>query len=111
VLQRDILEREREIWPAWAATLSGLENSIEKLRRKDEELANGRQDICCQQLYCFYVKILPGSFGSCMKLYHTVSTAIAANRKYNSPAGKKLKVLFVGGLSQRKGIANLFDSC
>ena len=79
---RKLMKIEKERWPDWASTLTGLQDSEGKLQRK---LAP--------------VEIIPYGFPTPTTL-----------KNYTPLSGKrKLKILFVGLLSQRKGIADTFE--
>ncbi len=103
---KDLLEKERERWPEWACTIPTLKDTEQKLIRKDEELK------LADAVY------VAGSF--------TASTLDAAHVQKNKiriiPYGfpdtmgharsffngqSKLKLLYVGSLTQRKGIADV----
>jgi alpha-maltose-1-phosphate synthase len=104
---RELQCEEAERNPKWASTLLGLRDSDEKLARKDEELT----------LADFI--ITPGKFSR-------ESLALAPNLKaelkvipYGAPQvvsktdsnrGNRLRVLFVGALSQAKGLGYLLDA-
>lgn len=106
---KEILEKEKESWPEWAATLSGLENSIEKLNRKDEELKMADRIFVASSFTASTLQYYPGELAPVDVIPYGFPP-VAVGRVYNPVANKKLKVLFVGGLSQRKGIANLFSA-
>jgi len=92
-------ERERE--PEWAATLTGMRDSNEKLARKDEELRLASR------------VVVASTFTKSTLAEATPSRAVtvipygaptpATNEIAKSDA--KLKVLFMGALGQRKGLS------
>lgn len=105
---RKILSREAERRPAWAPTLDGLNDSPEKLERKDEELRLAQRIIVASSFTaqtlddCSFptapVSVIPyGADDPC---------------EVRSPVRRQgpLRVLFVGSLSQRKGVAEVFES-
>jgi glycosyltransferase involved in cell wall biosynthesis len=103
-----LLEIESERWPEWAATLTGLEDSEEKLARKDEELRLAEKIFVASQFTANTLKDFPGKLAS-VEVIPYAFPPVASSRNYNlSSASTPLKLLFVGGLSQRKGIADLF---
>ncbi len=93
--------------PAWAPTLTGLRDSEKKLVRKDVELA------MADRIF------VPSSFTA-----HTLAGLISPKQTlsvipYGAPppgplerrhTSGKLKVLYVGALTQRKGLSYLFDA-
>ncbi|AWM34215.1 glycosyltransferase family 4 protein [Hymenobacter nivis] len=104
---RRLLAPERERWPAWAPTLEGFGDSDAKLARKDEELRLADRIFVASKFtantLCDYsgplapIEVIPYGF-----------PAVGEPRTYSAPTGRPLKLLFVGSLSQRKGVANLF---
>lgn len=106
-LGRSIFAEEAERRPAWASTLEGLADSPAKLVRKDAELA--ASDLV----------LVPSAFVQ-RSLAQAPITAPVVVVPYGCPlplpappvrpAGGPLRVLFVGGLSQRKGLADLLDA-
>lgn len=106
---RQILQLERERWPEWAPTLTGLMDSPEKLARQDEELQMADRIFAASRFTAGTLKDFPGQLAP----IHIVPFGfppVTAARDYSISGIEKrpLKILFVGGLSQRKGIANLF---
>lgn len=101
-----LLEKERERWPEWASTLTGLQDSEAKLARKDEELQLADLIFVASQFSANTLKDFPGALAD-IKVVPYGFPPVAENRNY-SKANGPLKLLFVGGLSQRKGIADLF---
>ncbi|WP_374951920.1 glycosyltransferase family 4 protein [Mucilaginibacter sp.] len=104
---RKLLENEAEKWPDWAATLTTFKDSAEKLARKDDELR------LADRIF------VASSFTAKTLLDYPTETApveivpygfpdVAGERTYQAKENKPLKLLFVGGLSQRKGIAEMF---
>ncbi|MDT0646267.1 glycosyltransferase family 4 protein [Zunongwangia sp. F260] len=105
---RRLLLDEREKWPDWVATLTGFQDSEEKLERKDAELMLADKILVASS---FTAKTLNSYAGKLAPVEVIPYGFPPVNPKENYSANsqkKPLKVLFVGGLSQRKGIANLF---
>lgn len=103
-----LLELESERWPDWASTLTGLEDSEEKLARKDEELLLADKIFVASQFTANTLKDYPGKLAP-IEIIPYAFPPVVSSRTYNTPSkSKPLKLLFVGGLSQRKGIADLF---
>jgi glycosyltransferase involved in cell wall biosynthesis len=105
---RTLLAEERQRLPEWEPTLVGTRDSIAKLRRKTDELALADTVICPSQ---FVLQSLPpdvrqakncivAEFGSPPRNWD------AARRTAQNP--DKLRVLFAGSMSQRKGLADVF---
>lgn len=103
-----LLEVESERWPEWAATLTGLEDSEDKLARKDEELRLADKIFVASQFTANTLKDYPNKLAP-VKVIPYAFPPVAGSRNYTTTSNSKpLKLLFVGGLSQRKGIADLF---
>jgi glycosyltransferase involved in cell wall biosynthesis len=105
----EILGKERESNPAWGSTLEGLKDSKEKLNRKDDELRLSDKifvasSFTAKTLEAYphklpQVYIIPYGFPAVRpKSYRLVTSS------------EKIKLLFVGGLSQRKGLSYLFKA-
>jgi glycosyltransferase involved in cell wall biosynthesis len=102
---RRLLQEEAQRYPEWEPTLDGTRDSEEKLARKTRELELAELVICPSN---FVLDSLPektrrdkpcivAPFGSPYTTYES-------HRTY----GKPLRLLFAGGLTQRKGLADLF---
>lgn len=103
-----LLEPERQKWPAWAPTLTGFEDSAAKLDRKDEELRLADRIFVASQFTAKTLQDFPGPLAP-IEVIPYGYPSVGSPRDYSGlSSGRPLKVLFVGGLSQRKGIANLF---
>lgn len=103
-----LLDEERERWPEWIPTLTGLKDSEEKLARKDEELQLADHIFVASNFTATTLKEYPGQLAPVTVIPYGFPD-VAKDRQYASAtANKPLKLLFVGGLSQRKGIADLF---
>ena len=103
---QQLLREEAERYPDWEPTLIGTRDSPAKLARKAEELELAELVVCPS---AFVLDSLPAEaraaktcivapFGS-----PTVKAAIA-----EKPTERRLRVLFAGAMTQRKGLADLF---
>jgi glycosyltransferase involved in cell wall biosynthesis len=102
-----LLELEKERWPQWSTTLSGFKDSKEKLQTKDQELLLADQIFVGSNFTKETLKDFPGNLAPVTVIPYGFPQVIS-DREYSSIKNRKLKLLFVGGLSQRKGIADLF---
>jgi glycosyltransferase involved in cell wall biosynthesis len=103
---RELMREEANLHPEWAPTLVGNTNSAEKHRRKDEELALASHIV------------VPSEFARKTLSHANHVTAPVSLLTYGAPLAErlpdkprssdKLKVIFVGSLSQRKGVSYLF---
>jgi glycosyltransferase involved in cell wall biosynthesis len=104
---RRLLEFEKERWPEYAMTLNGLTDSNEKLDRKDQELAFAGHIYVASQFTAETLKDYPGQLPTVEIIPYGFPDTILG-RDYIKAGNRKLKMLFVGSLSQRKGVADLF---
>jgi glycosyltransferase involved in cell wall biosynthesis len=102
-----LLALEKERWPEWSATLSGFKDSEEKLQTKDQELLFADQIFVGSNFTKETLKDFPGKLAPVTVIPYGFPQVVE-HRDYSSTKNRKLKLLFVGGLSQRKGIADLF---
>lgn len=103
---RTLLSEEMERWPEWRTTLHGFKDSEAKLHRKDEELALADRIFVASSFTAKTLQNYPGQLAPIKVIPYGFPEPVK-NRVYQK--GKKpIKLLFVGGLSQRKGIANMF---
>jgi glycosyltransferase involved in cell wall biosynthesis len=107
---RKLLKGEFERHPEWHNTLTGFKDSRDKLDRKDAELASASKVIVASTFTAGTLKDYPGqpvphavvTFGFPAVCPESERLRGRVNRE------KRLRLLFVGSLSQRKGIADLF---
>jgi glycosyltransferase involved in cell wall biosynthesis len=106
---RKLLMQEAKRLPAWAGTLGGgINDSAVKLQRKTEELELADVVIAPSE---FVLNSLPdwarekclihAPFGSPVRSYP---------QKLKTNFNSKLRLLFVGSMTQRKGLADLFEA-
>ena len=104
-----LLAEEREIRPEWAGTITGLLDSDRKLARKDEELRLADHIFVASSFTAASLKEYPGKLAP-ISIIPYAFPPVNKERTYNNNPNEPLKLLFVGGLSQRKGIANVFEA-
>jgi glycosyltransferase involved in cell wall biosynthesis len=104
-----IFNEEKERQPEWEATLTGLKDSEEKLARKDEELAYADTVICASSFTKSTLDFYGGTIPHVDVIPYGSPRPIGLN-EVRVKQGKRLRILFVGGLSQRKGLSYLFDA-
>jgi glycosyltransferase involved in cell wall biosynthesis len=106
---RQTLAEEGARLPAWKKTLGGGVNDSEaKLERKNQEIGMAELVICPSQ---FVARSLPEQTRTGKKIVVAPfgSPASAQNGVKSHPAQDgKLRVLFAGSMSQRKGLGDLF---
>lgn len=105
---RQFQQEEAELHPEWAPTLGALTDSEEKLARKDEELALADLVITASTFSKESVALAPGLRAPvCVVPYGTHSLGKEPRPK---EAARALRVLFVGALTQAKGLGYLLEA-
>ncbi|MFD0750777.1 glycosyltransferase family 4 protein [Mucilaginibacter calamicampi] len=106
---QQLLAAEAERWPDWAATLPGMHDSAEKLLRKDRELQLADKIFVASRFTAKTLEFYNGTLAPVEVIPYGFPQV--AGREYNKISrSHPLKLLFVGGLSQRKGIADVFKT-
>ncbi|MFL9844948.1 glycosyltransferase family 4 protein [Flavobacterium rhizosphaerae] len=105
---RRLMKEEINRWPEWASTVLAFKDSDEKLIRKDAEIAESDHIIVASTFTASTLKDYPGKLPKISVIPYAFPKVVEG-KIYNN-ANRLLKILFVGGLSQRKGIANLFEA-
>lgn len=103
------LEKERTERPDWAMTLTSFRDSDFKRKKKDKELSMADAIFVASNFTKKTLELFPGQLAP----IHIVPYGfpeVYRSRKYENITNRKLKLLYVGGLSQLKGIANLFEA-
>ena len=106
---RKLMAQERELRPEWAGTITGFLDSDRKLARKDEELRLADHIFVASSFTASSLKEYPGKLAPISVIPYAFPP-VNKERTYNNNHNEPLKLLFVGGLSQRKGIANVFEA-
>ncbi|MBC7915809.1 MAG: glycosyltransferase family 4 protein [Pyrinomonadaceae bacterium] len=105
---KTLLSTEADRWPEWASTFIGFSDSVEKLERKDNELKLADKIFVASQFTAKTLGYYPGTLGSIEVIPYGFPPVDGSRKHSRAHGNKKLRLLFVGGLSQRKGIADLF---
>lgn len=103
------LNDEREFRPDWASTLNGFRDTESKLLCKDEELSLADHIFVASSFTKETLLSYPGTLAKISVIPYAFPNPFL-ERQYDSMQGRKMKLLFVGGLSQRKGIANILEA-
>jgi alpha-maltose-1-phosphate synthase len=104
-----ILGEERELRPAWASTLDALRDSPAKLHRKDLELALGDAVVVPSRFVAESLVLAPERPKRIEIFHYGVASPVDApvtERGEHEP----MRVLYAGQLTQRKGLAYLFEA-
>ncbi|SHH03887.1 glycosyltransferase family 4 protein [Flavobacterium defluvii] len=106
---RLLMQKEFDYNPDWSETLIGFNDSFKKLNKKDEELALADVVFAASS---FTKKTLENYRGNIpeIKVIPYGFPQVTRKKNYEPLIDRKLKVLFIGGLSQRKGISYLFEA-
>ena len=102
-----LLEEEKLKWPEWASTITGFLDSPAKLQQKDDELAMADYVFVASKFTKKTLDDYPG-LPPLIEVIPYGFPDVYEERKFESPKNRRVRLLFVGGLSQRKGIADLF---
>lgn len=107
-----LLREEAVRRPDWEHTLGGTRDSAAKLARKTRELELADVVVCPSE---FVAKSLPKSEGENQRIVVVpFGSPSVSPPKLPEPAaerrGSRLRVLFAGGMSQRKGLADVFEA-
>lgn len=106
---RKLLNEERSKLPEWAVTLGGFSDSDAKLAQKDEELALADKIYVASTFTKNSLRDFPQPLAD-IEVIPYGFPEVNRSRVYRPIEGRKIKALFVGGLSQRKGIAYVFEA-
>lgn len=106
---RYLLDEERAKNSEWAMTLGGFNDSDKKLERKDEELRLADKIYVASSFTKKTLGMYPGKLAD-IEVIPYGFPPINKERTYDNINSRKIKVLFVGGLSQRKGISYFFEA-
>jgi len=103
---RELLREEAMLEPEWANTLRGKSDSEEKLQRKDEELALADQ-IIVPSKFVRQTLLKAGPLKASINVVPYGAPPVQATEEKYITRSSKVKIIFVGMLSQRKGLGYL----
>jgi glycosyltransferase involved in cell wall biosynthesis len=106
---RLLLQEELYKNTSWSATLTGFKDSSVKLARKDQELALADFIFVASSFTKRTLEDYSGKLAAIQVIPYGFPE-VGSSKTYVPLEGRKLKVLFVGGLSQRKGLSYLFEA-
>lgn len=106
---RFLMQTEFDSNPDWSDTLTGFNDSQTKLAKKDKELALADVIFVASSFTKKTLKEYSGTLPE-IKVIPYGFPEVSQKKKYQSLSNRKLKILFVGSLSQRKGISYLFEA-
>lgn len=105
---REFQREEAELRPEWAGTLGALADSDEKLARKDEEIGLADLIITASSFSKRSVTLAP-RLTAPVRVIPYGADSLGQPLLAKNP-GAKLRVLFVGSLTQAKGLGYLFEA-
>jgi glycosyltransferase involved in cell wall biosynthesis len=106
---RMLMQEEFDINPEWATTITGFNDSPTKLEKKDRELALAEVIFVASSFTKKTLEDYPGTLAE-IKVIPYGFPEVKRKKVYQPLVNRKLKILFIGGISQRKGISYLFDA-
>jgi glycosyltransferase involved in cell wall biosynthesis len=107
---RRLLAEEAERYPQWEPTLESTREPEEKLFRKEEELSMADRITCPSQ---FVLDSIPSEIKQkipCQISPFGSPKSDPPSKEMVTNSSNRLKLLFVGSMSQRKGLADLFEA-
>jgi glycosyltransferase involved in cell wall biosynthesis len=109
---REIQGEECERLPEWADTMPALIDSDEKVARKDHELKLAELIVTASQFTASTIKLAPSVTAPIVTVPYGCPPprTTASNEGDIRKASDPLRIIFVGSLSQRKGLAYLLDA-
>jgi len=102
-----LYQEEAQLMPQWAGTIPGLHDAPEKLQRKARELELADKVVVAST---FTASTLRGVVSNPTKMQIIPYGAPDPQPFYKRSTNRPLKVLYVGSLTQRKGLSYLFDA-
>lgn len=106
---RRLLQDEYTKNPDWSATLPGLQDSESKLEKKDDELRLANHIFVASSFTKETLLDYPDRLSPVSVIPYGFPP-VSESKTYLPHKGRALRLLFIGGLSQRKGISYLFEA-
>jgi len=101
---------ESQLQPEWAPTLSGLSDSSRKLERKDEELRLADRIFVASTFTRRTLEQCPFPIAPISVVPYGADIGICSSPRKTTKSSDPLRILFVGGLGQRKGLSYLLEA-
>lgn len=108
--ERDLLREEAELQPDYADTIPKLKDSQEHLEKKDEELATADHVFIPSSHIARTLQNAPIPKSRLHVVPYGCDESGAPIRPAGRSKGSKLRLLFVGSLTQRKGLSYAIDA-
>ncbi|MCH2156744.1 MAG: glycosyltransferase family 4 protein [Opitutales bacterium] len=107
---RELTRADIERRPDWAHTQIGISDSAAKMDRKREELALADTIIVPSDFVEGSIQQAIGTHQTVVKVPYGIDPPVKLQSVNEGPLGPKIKLLFVGALTQRKGLADIFSA-
>ena len=101
---------ESQLQQEWAPTLSGLSDSSRKLERKDEELRLADRIFVASTFTRRTLEQCPFPIAPISVVPYGADIGICSSPQKTTKPSDPLRILFVGGLGQRKGLSYLLEA-
>ena len=101
---------ESQLQQEWAPTLSGLSDSSRKLERKDEELRLADRIFVASSFTRRTLEQCPFPIAPISVVPYGADIGICSSPQKTTKPSDPLRILFVGGLGQRKGLSYLLEA-
>ena len=105
-----ILDEEKQRMPEWRSTIRGLFDSKEKLERKDEEIRMADKIFVASKFTALTLNDFPGTLPPVEVIPYGFPGVAPVKIFEGKSTELPIKLLFVGSVSQQKGIAYLFEA-
>ncbi len=105
-----LLQEEAELQPAWATTITAILDSKEKLLRKDQELLLADKIFVASSFTRQTLRQAPELQAPIYVVPYGAPSVVITPQLVRKHSTSKLRVLFVGLLSQRKGLSYLLEA-
>jgi len=103
-----LFSEEKDLQPEWSKLLPALLDSEEKLRRKDEELSLADLVITASTFTDTTLQLYPGRLPPFRRVGYGAPEC--TEMRSGKPTSSKLRCVFVGSLSQQKGLSYMFEA-
>jgi glycosyltransferase involved in cell wall biosynthesis len=101
---------ESQLQQEWAPTLSGLSDSSRKLERKDEELRLADRIFVASTFTRRTLEQCPFPIAPISVVPYGADIGMCSSPQKTTKPSDPLRILFVGGLGQRKGLSYLLEA-
>lgn len=108
-LLHELLGKEKVIHPEWSITIEALGDGDEKLMNKEKEIQLADAIFVASSFTKKSLSLYPGKLPPVYVVPYGFPS-VNDNRTYSLNEKRKIKLLYVGALTQRKGISYMFEA-